>query len=442
ATLISLTFVALGVSFVRGSDSLLIIVFAMLFSPEIGSPLATGRAGGEGAGGIVMRLEDMLIVAVGCGWVLRTAYQRRHFGILKTPVNRAIILYVLACVVATLLGVIAGRVRWEAGLFHNLKYFEYFFLFFMILAHVRSRQTIRRILKAMLWAFFFVLIYGYTQIDLTGHGRVTAPFDPAEPNTFGGYIVLLMCIAFGILLTDKRFPVKAVSGGLLLFALPPLLFTLSRGSYIALLAGFLAFLAFSPQRLLVGVVLAGAVAALLLGYPLIPAKVQDRVMETFQRGDEYAVRVGGVDLDSSASARLVSYGQAIRVWAQYPLFGRGVTGTHFIDSQYFRVLAETGIVGLAAFLFMIWRLLKEIWSVHRRCDQPLLKGAALGFFCGIVAMLAHSLSVNSFIIIRIAEPFWMIAGLLLLIPRLPEGDEAEPGGRSHDEKPQAAGSLP
>ncbi|HQK15927.1 MAG TPA: restriction endonuclease, partial [Polyangiaceae bacterium] len=47
------------------------------------------------------------------------------------------------------------------------------------------------------------------------------------------------------------------------------------------------------------------------------------------------------DLDPSASARIISYGEAIDIWERSPLLGHGVTGTHFIDSQYFRQLAET-----------------------------------------------------------------------------------------------------
>ena len=201
-------FVTLGISFIRGVDALYIIIFAMLFSPEIGTPLTTGRtSGGEGVGVITLRLEDILLIAVGCGWLLRTAFQKRQFGIIRTAVNPAIGLYIAACVIATMLGVVGGTVLLEAGIIHNLKFFEYFFLFFMILAHVRTKVTINRMLIVLLLVFFLAMIYGYTQIELTGGKRVSAPFEN-EPNTFGGYIVLLMCVAFGIVLEDKRTRVR------------------------------------------------------------------------------------------------------------------------------------------------------------------------------------------------------------------------------------------
>lgn len=419
-------FITLGISFIRGVDALYIIVFAMLFSPEIGVFGSTGRTGGEGAGGIALRLEDILLVAVGCGWLLRTAYYKRQFGIIRTGVNAGIWVYIAACVVATMLGVIAGAVNLKTGVIHNLKYFEYFFLFFMILAHVRSKKIISNMLVAMIVVFFLAMIYGYTQIELGGAKRVTAPFDVDEPNTFGGYIVLLMCVIFGIVLADPRIRVRVPLILLLLFAIPPFIFTLSRASYMAFIAGWLAFLAVSQQRITIGALIIGMVAVALIGVPMLPAKVQKRITGTFQPEKEIHVKIGSIDLDASASARIVSYQAAIQVWQKSPLLGHGVTGTHFIDSQYFRLLAETGIIGLCAFLFMIWRLLRETWIVQDNCRDNFLRGAALGFFCGTIAILVHAISANSFIIIRIAEPFWLLAGLILLISTL-KGEEETTG---------------
>jgi len=128
--------------------------------------------------------------------------------------------------------------------------------------------------------------------------------------------------------------------------------------------------------------------------------------------------VAGVDLDPSASARVISYDEAVKTWLKKPLFGHGVTGTYFIDGQYWRLLAETGIIGLAAFLMIFLRLLNGTVQADATCpaEDGFLKGTALGFFAGIVAMMTHALFTNSFIIVRIAEPFWMLAGLVLLIP--------------------------
>lgn len=401
---------ALGTSFVRGTDALYIIVFAMLFSPEIGAALNTGRATGEGSS-VSVRLEDLLLVAVGVGWLLRTAYQRRHFGIIRTRLNAPIMLFMAVAIVATLMGILRGSVSVLPGIFNNLKMFEYFFIFLMILAHVRDQKTIKGVVTAMLVVFFMALVYGYIQIG-TG-ARVTAPFD-REPNTFGGYIVLMMCVCLGGILTQPRAKSSVFLMGLLLFAVPPLLFTLSRASYMALLAGVGGFLLLSRYRLIAGTLLIALLSALVLGAPLLPVKAVDRVTSTFQRGTQYHVQIAGVDFDPSASARLVSYRQAVDKWVQRPLLGYGVTGTHFIDGQFFRILAETGILGLSAFLFLIWRLISSVYRAYASLNDRFVRGVAMGLFCGIIAILGHSMSANSFIIIRIAEPLWVLVGLILI----------------------------
>jgi len=42
-----------------------------------------------------------------------------------------------------------------------------------------------------------------------------------------------------------------------------------------------------------------------------------------------------------------------RDFVKQPLFGYGVTGYAFLDAQYARVLAETGLLGFLAFLYLL-----------------------------------------------------------------------------------------
>lgn len=408
-------FITLSISFVRGTDGLYILIFAMLFSPEVSSGVSTSKGAGEGAG-VVLRLDDVIMAAVVLGWILRSAYQGRHAGIIKTSITPAIWVYMGVSIVATLLGILIGSIQFPlSALFHNLKYFEYFLLFFMILAHVRKKETVSRMLWAMFLVFFLVSVYGYYQI---AHGiRVTAPFD-AEPNTLGGYTVLLMCMAGGIALCDPRARVRVTLVFLILLAIPPLLFSLSRASYLAFIVGLLAFLIISQHRILISSLAMVIVSAMMLGLPILPESVQERVARTFERETEIHVQIAGVDFDASSSARIVSYRYALKRWILRPVLGYGVTGAHFIDGQYIRLLVETGILGLAAFMAIFWKLLLAVKTVYRSAQDPMLKGAAMGLFAGIFALLAHAISANTFIIIRINEPFWLLAGLVLLIPKL------------------------
>ena len=100
--------------------------------------------------------------------------------------------------------------------------------------------------------------------------------------------------------------------------------------------------------------------------------------------------------------------------------GFGVTGVGFVDNQNALVLGEVGIAGMAAYLWVRWRLLAISFHYFMRMDDPLVRGLSLGFFAALVGLLVHSLTGNIFIIVRIMEPFWFLAALMTVLPKLIE----------------------
>ncbi|MFQ5771457.1 MAG: hypothetical protein ACE5HX_13040, partial [bacterium] len=95
-------------------------------------------------------------------------------------------------------------------------------------------------------------------------------------------------------------------------------------------------------------------------------------------------------------------------------------GWKFVDSQYIRTLVELGILGVVTFIGLIYALLKEIWRIYRIMDTSFAKGLTLGLFVGTIALITHSIGANTFIIVRIMEPFWFITGLVMILPFVEE----------------------
>jgi len=52
------------------------------------------------------------------------------------------------------------------------------------------------------------------------------------------------------------------------------------------------------------------------------------------------------------------------------------------------------------------------------------RGVVIGFLAGTVGILVHAVGSNTFIIIRIMEPFWFFAGIVAILPTLPKEAEA------------------
>src|SRR6266852_4516642 len=337
----------------------------MLLSPQFGS------GGGAIAGGrrIVVRGEDILLLVVALSWLAKTAVNKELGLTVKTPLNRPILAYVVATVLATLIGYATGTVAGVGGFFYVLKYVEYFVVYYMVVNNLVDRRQAWRLVTAAFLTAVIVSLIGMTQIP-SGQ-RVSAPFEgkDGEPNTFGGYLLLLIAVAGGIALETARLRTRALCLGLVGLMSIPFVFTLSRTSYVGAIPAVVAMAVLSSRR---------------------------RVM----------IGAGAVGLDPSTSARLISVQQAFEGWTHRPIFGYGVTGFAFMDQQFARMLVETGIVGLATFLALVWAVLKAGIGSFRVLRVPEERGLALGFVAGTIGILGHALGANTFIIVRIMEPFW------------------------------------
>jgi hypothetical protein len=51
-------------------------------------------------------------------------------------------------------------------------------------------------------------------------------------------------------------------------------------------------------------------------------------------------------------------------------------------------------------------------------DDELYKGLTLGFIAGFIGLTIHAVTANTFIIIRIMEPFWFFTGIIMMLPTL------------------------
>ena len=409
------------VVFVKTEIGLYLVIFSMLLSPQFG---ASGGTIAESRR-IVVRSEDVLLLVVALSWLAKTAVNKELGIAVKTPLNRPILAYVAATAIATLIGYLTGTVAGVGGFFYVLKYVEYFVVYYMVVNNLVDRRQAWRFVTAAFVTAVIVSLIGMTQIP-SGQ-RVSAPFEgrDGEPNTFGGYLLLLMMVAGGIALETLRLRTRAIYLGLLGLMSIPFMFTLSRTSYVGLLpaAAVMAVLS-SRRRVMIGALLALLVASP-LALALLPDTVAKRVRYTFEpeRGQP-TVRVGAVGLDPSTSARLISVKQAIDGWTHRPIFGYGVTGFAFMDQQFARTLVETGLVGFAAFLVLIWALLKAGVASFRALEVPEDRGLALGFVAGTVGLLGHAIGANTFIIVRIMEPFWFFAAIVVVLPGLAQEETA------------------
>ena len=263
-------------SFVSSEIAIYVLIFATLLSPEFGSRET-------GGGGVTLRSEDFLLVLIGFSQLARSALYKDVGMFRSTPLNRPIVYYVLACVFATGLGVMFGRVRTLTGFFFVLKYVEYYIIYFMAINNLHTKRQAKQYLAAILLTCAIVSLVAMAQIP-TGE-RIAAPFegDSGEPNTLGGYLLLIFAVVLALYLCagsgdsqTYKLSLLALSG--MIFV--PIMFTQSRATWLAIIPTYFGLLILSPKRLMMIGVLAVAVVIAPLALPKV---VKDRIMYTFTK---------------------------------------------------------------------------------------------------------------------------------------------------------------
>jgi len=195
--------------------------------------------------------------------------------------------------------------------------------------------------------------------------------------------------------------------GLAVYAARCVMYSFSRGAYVAFLAGWL-FMGIVRYRALL-VVLALFIAS---WAAIAPPAVQQRVNMTYDENGE---------MDHSASVRLELWAEAVDLFRSSPILGSGFnTYAHmehlngYADSHniYLKVLVETGAVGLFVFFWLLASLAWCGFRVYRTSGTPFLKSLGLGLVAWVLCAAVASCFGDRWMYLQINGYLWMIAGFI------------------------------
>jgi O-antigen ligase len=339
--------------------------------------------------------------------------------------GRAALAYFAMCVLS--ISVARDFTLYAANLFLLL---QMFLLYVYIASATRTLQQLRWIIS--MWfvgtlieaAIFAVLAMLQHSIILPGfNARVDqAPVGIRIGGTVGGpnnastyfAVSVILAIAFSLQRSDRRLRLLAmaagVAGGI------SLVLTFSRGGWVALglAAPILLTVVLRKHRrsIMLAIVLSFAVA---LSVVATSERVRDRIFK-----DDRGAAYGRIPLMKMAG----------EVIADHPLLGVGLNNYPVVLSRYARlgfagvwlqtvhnkyllVAAETGLLGLTAFLFLLWGGLSRSWRVWKWGEGG-LKTMALAICFALVAMSIH-MFVDIFRGRSLEQMFWVLVGLATAI---------------------------
>lgn len=266
--------------------------------------------------------------------------------------------------------------------------------------------------------------------ELTG-ARAASAF--ADPNYYAALLVLGMLPALALVLADpRRYAYVGVACAL---AFAGIALSLSRGGLIAAIGGALLLLAWRRARwVAIGLAVVFTVLTLADANPIVESKQFNVVERRLSTLTGPGVQERNLRPQIWAVARDVA--------AEHPLVGVGVNQFHFearrrgltehgaplenAHSVVFSLAAETGVIGLAAFLFFLGQLALRAYEALRTSDK-LRFALALGIAAALLGFVLQGLTVVQIRVSFIAGTFFVLAGMLTAL-----------AARSRDEAGHAA----
>lgn len=370
-----------------------LLVGCMLFSPEwVPAP------------GLRIRGEDIVIPLLVLSLAARACIPRLRLRFRWSRLDAAIFALLGVNLLASLRGAMSGTVDPRLSLFWNGKIAELFLVYWVIFNYVREPRQVRPLVGAAVVVLIGITVYTYFQIphtEIHSAHRLSAPFEgQPEPTTLGGYLTLLLAVVMARAIYEPRRARRVAFWVLSLMVLVSVLFTLSRTTYITC-AVMVVCLALVTRH---WSLLCTAIVAGLASPVLMPAKVVQRVLMTFDSTRAYS-------LDPSLAERVFVWRKALNTLRHRPLLGYGVP-QGIVDSQFVRIIVESGLLGLAAWTAVIVCCFLMGRRLHRRAREPLHRAVGAAYMVGVVALSVHALATITFYIVRIMEPFWFLTGIV------------------------------
>jgi putative inorganic carbon (hco3(-)) transporter len=257
---------------------------------------------------------------------------------------------------------------------------------------VQDRESARPLLLAIFASALLPLAAGVLQIarggagiTAAGIGRIDGTF--LHPNPFAAYLSLLMILAVAVIPHVDRIwrwalAVLALVSGVVLVS------TYARGAWIATFAGLLVVALLQHRQLLW--LMGAAIVVVALFIPSVQLRVSDLSESRSASG-----------ASANSLAWRIEYWDRVLALQDNPLLGIGLREVELNEeaakaphNDFIRVYVETGILGLAAYLWLLWALFAQARLAYRSAATGLPRGLAIAFLGTVTAVVVLSITAN------------------------------------------------
>ncbi len=289
---------------------------------------------------------------------------------------------------------------------------------------VEDRKAVRNVI--MITAFSVIMIDRSSLMDSLSHSW--SNFDENKrsggPLAYGSNQTAAFLAQFGMFFWGfirfmKRRKVKLAAYFTVASTMFACMYCFSRAGYLAIVVSVIVLGLIKDRKLIV------LAAVLLFTWQIVlPAAVTQRVTMTHNEDGQ---------LEASAQERVSLWTNAEDTIIHYPIFGTGfatfqfgehVDGLRDTHNWYVKVLVETGLVGFAFALALLYHMFGTAIRLFRKATDPLYKGLGLGLIVCLTAAVITNCFGDRWTYLEINGLLWVIVGTALRADELTAQGEA------------------
>lgn len=401
---------------------------------------------------------QIVLFLIGGVWLIKQLEQKES-TLLKSPLNLPILIFSFTIFISLF------QTNSLYDSFNELALWgSYLLVYFIVISLIKDKKWIFIILTTIFLAASIAAIYCIFQFygldfsfwrKIGGRGSLFSTF--GNPNYLAGHLAAVIPLVFILFCLQKNKFKKIILELIIALLYTSLLMTLCRGAWIALFGSIVIMLGaiyfFKRSELtffrknkswLISLILTLLVISVIYSTPNPLNPVELNVTQRAASVTEIG--------SSSMKTRLLIWLSSLENIRQSPFLGKGIGtyGIHYPSSQgavleqeryqkyipyanksinahndYLHIGAEIGIIGLAAFLWIIFAFYKNTLNSLLKAKNRERIFLLIGFIGGVTVLLVHALVSFPFHVIQNGMLFWLILGLsVVVIKGLEEVEES------------------
>lgn len=293
-------------------------------------------------------------------------------------------------------------------------------LFILIAALFDNRKYISILIGSLMLSVVPAVIVGFYQLstgtgnlETEGFNRIYSTF--SHPNTFAGYLVMLLLLCIPLMIEEKRSLLRIGYLALIISMLLSLVFTYARAPWFQLVIGLTIIAAVRYRKMLL--LLPVLMFALLIFIPSIIERFYEAFGFSQGQGSLYfRYKMTRYLLPNFLDSAFVGNGLG-----SFSFFAQEGLGYFYLPhNDYVRLLIDTGIVGLLSFATAFYGLARGSVRSYNFMNDERSKVLALVLFSIVVVFTIGAFTENIFRAGTTQTYLWTIAGLVAASVRTAE----------------------